>query len=61
MTAALVPVMGLLGGVLGSVIGLRGSLAVGAAGMIAGALPLLRRDLFRFTDTDDRRSVAESR
>jgi MFS family permease len=61
MTAALVPVMGLLGGVLGSVIGLRGSLAVGAAGMIAGALLLLRRDLFRCTDTDDRRSVAESR
>lgn len=45
MTTALVPVTALLGGVIGSLAGLRATLVVGSLGMVVGAALILRRDL----------------
>jgi MFS family permease len=46
ITTALVPVAALLGGVIGSLAGLRTTLVVGGLGMLVGAGLILRRDLF---------------
>lgn len=44
-TTALVPAAALLGGLIGSLAGLRTTLVVGGVGMLAGAVLILRRDL----------------
>lgn len=54
LSAALMPVASLLGGVLGSVAGLRTALAVGAAGMVIGACMLWRRDILGLSAGPDR-------
>lgn len=46
ITTALIPVAALLGGVIGSLAGLRTTLVVGGLGMLIGAALILRRDLF---------------
>lgn len=46
ITTALVPVAALLGGVIGSLAGLRTTLVVGGLGMLVGAALILRPDLF---------------
>ncbi|HSZ45694.1 MAG TPA: MFS transporter [Streptosporangiaceae bacterium] len=53
LSAALMPVASLLGGVLGSVAGLRTALAVGAAGMVIGACMLWRRDILGLSGGPD--------
>jgi len=50
ITTALAPFAAVLGGAIGSLAGLRTTLAVGALGMLAGAILILRRDVLAVWD-----------